>query len=265
MPWTRLSAQPAQPALPGRTGRPGDQRVIGVGDDADSRRGRERLPPAPGDQPDLGGPVHLVAAQVQQHDHPRAGRLDHRGQVPLVHLEHRVGRVRGARKSRDQAAFHVGTVGVGGHLLAERPDRRGHQPGRRGLAVGAGHHHDLAAHGQLLEQVGSDLQADDSPDHRAVTTSGEPRHLARRSADSCRYPRSDRKLAHSQGCYPATERECASAAIVSSSSHPTMNLLGQLRTGSSQPATPISPAACNSWPRWLEPTASVARSAAKPR
>src|SRR6185437_16730489 len=102
---------------------------------------------------------------------------------------------------------------------------------------------------------GRHLQTDDAADDRAVTTPGEPRDLARRPADGCRYPRPDRKLAHSHGCYPATGPECACATCTSSSSFPTMNLLGQLRTGSSHPATPISPAACNSWPRWLEQTA----------
>jgi len=49
---------------------------------------------APRDEPDLRGPVHLVAAEVEQRHHPGLGGPEHRGDVLLVHLQHRVRRFR---------------------------------------------------------------------------------------------------------------------------------------------------------------------------
>ena len=65
------------------------------------------------------------------------------------------------------------------------PQRGGGQPGRGGLAVGAGDQRDLPAGGQVAQQVGVDLQADPAADDRAVAApaarTARPRSSTRRS------------------------------------------------------------------------------------
>ncbi len=221
------------PALPGRhpcdmarrARRPRHERVVGVGDHAAVRHGSERLPPPPRDQPDLSRPVHLVTAQVQQDDHPRVRRLHHRRQVPLVDLEHGVRGIWRAAERGDESALHVGAERVRRDLLAERPHRGRHQPGRRGLAVGAGHQYDLAPGRELAEQVRGNPQSDHAADDGAVATPGQPRDLPGGLAERGRDASPDRKLAHGRRCYLATGADSAAAAQVRSSSRPIINKL----------------------------------------
>src|SRR5690606_32493480 len=111
---------PALPAgdpgdLGGRGGGPADQRVVAVGDDVGGLAG-QRFAPLLGQQPDLGGPVHLVAAEVHQADDAGAGGVEHLGEVLLVDLQHAVGRVLVLGEGGDVAGGHVGAERVGGHL-----------------------------------------------------------------------------------------------------------------------------------------------------
>ncbi len=204
-------SDPGHPAR--RAGRPGDQRVIGVGDHMAVGGAAQRLPPAPGHQPDLGRPVHLVPAQVQQRDDAGAGDLDHRGQVPLVNFEDPERGVRGPSERGSKPGRHVRTERVGRDLLAERPERRGDQPGRGGLPVRPGHQHDLAAGGEQPEQVRLHPQADRAADHGAVTAPGQPRHSSRGTGDRGGQARPERKLPHGRRCYPSKSLAIAAEVI----------------------------------------------------
>ena len=184
-------------------GRPGDQRVVRVGHHPAPGRLPERVPPAPGHQPDLRRPVHLVPAEVEQHHHPGLGRLDHPGQVLLVHFEHRVRGLGRLAQRGGQARLHVGAERVRGDLLAERAERRGDQPGRGRLAVGPGDQDDLAVRGEQGEQARFHPQPDDPADDGPVTTACEPRHPACGTAQRGGHAGPDRKLAHGRRCYPA--------------------------------------------------------------
>ncbi len=173
-------------------GCPGHQRVVGVRDHP-AVRGREGRPPAPREQPDLRRPVHLIPAQVQQHHDPRAGRLEHGRQVLLVDLQHRHGGVRRPGERRHQAGLHVRAERVGGYLLAERAERGGDQPGRGGLAVGAGDQDDLPTAGEQRKQIGLEPEADDPADDRSVAAPGEPGSPPGRTADRGGQARAERK------------------------------------------------------------------------
>src|SRR5690606_39437526 len=108
------------------------------GDDVGGLAG-QRFAPLLGQQPDLGGPVHLVAAEVHQADDAGAGGVEHLGEVLLVDLQHAVGRVLVLGEGGDVAGGHVGAERGGGHL-PQLQQRGGDQPRRGGLAeIGRAH------------------------------------------------------------------------------------------------------------------------------
>ncbi len=179
--------------LASRARRPGDQRVVGVGHHPAVRSVLERLPPAAGEQPDLGRAVHLVAAQVQQDDHRGPGRLDHRRDVLLVGLEDRDPGVGGAAERGREPGLHVRAVDVRGDLAAQRGQRGGDELRGRRLAVGAGDEDDLAPRGQQGQQVGGQAQADDAADDGAVALPGEAGNGGGRAAHGGRDPGPDRQ------------------------------------------------------------------------
>jgi hypothetical protein len=146
------------------SGRPGHQRIVGVRDDPAAGGGGQGRPPAAREHPDLRRAVHLIPAQVQQHHHPGAGLLQHRGHELLVHLEHGQGGVRGLGERGDQARLHVGTERVGRDLLPHGTERGRDQPGRGGLPVRAGHQDDLPPAREQREQIGFEAQPDDPAD-----------------------------------------------------------------------------------------------------
>ena len=172
----RAAPRVVVPPLPGRhpgdvrrlAGGPHDQRIIRVSDHVTARGGGDGVPPAPGEQPDLRRPVHLVPAEVQQHeDAGLGGRQDGR-YVFLIALEHRDRRVGGLAERRGHAGLHVGPERVGGDVLAERGQRGRDQTGRRRLAVRPGDQDDLPVLREHGQQTRLEPEPDDAADHRAV-------------------------------------------------------------------------------------------------
>ena len=130
---------------------------------------------------DLLGPVELVAAEVEQRHHARLGRLQHLGEVVLVHLQHRVRRAAGLGQRRGVPGGHVGAEGVGGDR-PEHADRGGGQPGGGGLAVGAGDQRDRRARpARWASRSGSIFRPIQPP-----ITEPSPRPAARDSAAAVR-------------------------------------------------------------------------------
>ena len=152
---------------------PDHHRVVGVGDHVHVGVGGQGGAPQLRHHRHLLGPVELVAGEVEQRDHPRRGLVDHPGQVVLVDLEHRERRGAGLGQRRGVPGRHVGAERVGGDR-AEHAERGGGEPGRGGLAVGAGDQRDRAAGGEVRQQVRVDLETDPAADHRAVAASGGP-------------------------------------------------------------------------------------------
>ena len=237
------------PALPGRhpgdvrrvAGGPGDQRVVGVSDDMAIGCGGQRIPPAPGQQPDLGGPVHLIAAEVQQHDHPGPGGPQDGGDVLLVALQHRDSRIGGLAQRGGHTGLHVRSERVRGDVLAERRERGGDQARRGGLAVRAGDQDNLPVLCEHGQQPGLEPEPDDTADHRAVPAAGQPGNFARGTADAGGQPGSQRKLVHLGRCYRHASGPSAASPGTHSSPRNTTNRRGQDRTVSSHPGPAPTP------------------------
>ena len=216
--------------------RPGDERVVGVGDDLAVGRLGQGVPPAPGDQPDLGRPVHLVPAQVQQRDHLRAwSRRSWRAGTARRPPGRRTGRLRAWPSADASPASMFAPNALDATSWPSALERRGDQPGGGGLAVRPGHQHDLAARRQQPEQVGLHPQAHDAADHRPVAAARQPRHPSRGTADGRGQARAQRKLSHGRRCYPATGVWLAGRGTAPTPPPgrrpPTMNRRGQDSTG----------------------------------